>query len=153
MGLARSGRSAVKLARRHGARVVGIDLRTGLDPIDGAVLELGPHRRERFEEADVIVVSPGIPTTQKDLAWAISAGKDVVGELGFGLRFHRKPVIAITGTNGKSTTTHFAGQLARAAGFRPFVGGTSARRSATPPARRTCWCSRSRATSSSSPAT
>lgn len=126
-GLARSGRSAAILARDRGARVVAIDLRTGLDPIDRVVLELGPHRRERFEEADTIVVSPGIPLTQPDLAWALAAGKDVVGELGFALRFLEPgpalPVIGITGTNGKSTVTHFTGQLMRAAGYQPFVGG------------------------------
>jgi UDP-N-acetylmuramoylalanine--D-glutamate ligase len=123
VGLARSGRAAARLAHRHGARVVGVDLRTGLDPIDGVLLELGPHRRERFEDADTIVVSPGIPLTQPDLAWALGAGKDVIGELGFALRFLTAPVVAITGTNGKSTTTSFTGQLLAACGFRPFVGG------------------------------
>ncbi len=123
VGLARSGRAAAQLAHRHGARVVGVDLRTGLEPIDGVLLELGPHRRARFEDADTIVVSPGIPLTQPDLAWAIAAGKDVIGEVGFALRFLSQPVVAITGTNGKSTTTSFTGQLLAACGFRPFVGG------------------------------
>lgn len=123
MGLARSGRAAARLASRHGARVVGVDLRTGLEPVDGAILELGPHRRERFEEADTIVVSPGIPLTQPDLRWAREAGKDVVGEVGFAVRFLTRPALAITGTNGKSTTTSFTGQLLSACGFRPFVGG------------------------------
>jgi UDP-N-acetylmuramoylalanine--D-glutamate ligase len=125
VGLGRSGRSAAQLATARGARVVGIDLRTGLDPIDGVVLELGPHRRERFEEADTIVVSPGIPLSQPDLRWALGAGKDVIGEIGFALRSLPAglPTIAITGTNGKSTVTHFVGQLVGAAGWRPFVGG------------------------------
>lgn len=123
VGLARSGRAAARLARDRGARVVAIDLRTGLEPIDGVVLELGPHRPERFAEADTIVVSPGIPARQPDVAAAIARGADVVGELGFGLRFIDRPVVAISGTNGKSTTTWFTGQLMRAAGFRPFVGG------------------------------
>jgi UDP-N-acetylmuramoylalanine--D-glutamate ligase len=126
VGLARSGRAAAKVAAARGARVVAVDLRTGLDPIDGVVLELGPHRRQRFEEADIVVVSPGIPAAQPDVAWAVASGKDVVGELGFALRFLpglRDRVVAISGTNGKSTTTHFVGQLLRAAGYRPFVGG------------------------------
>ncbi len=123
VGLARSGQAAARLAHRHGARVVGVDLRTGLEPIDGVLLELGPHRRERFEDADTIVVSPGIPPSQPDLAWARRAGKDVIGEVGFALRFLSQPVVAITGTNGKSTTTSFTGQLLSACGFRPFVGG------------------------------
>lgn len=124
MGLARSGRSAARLAQAHGAEVVAIDLRTDLEPIEGVRLELGPHRPEVFAAADVIVVSPGIPAAHPALVRAIAAGKDVVGELGFALRFLPGiDVVAITGTNGKSTTTHFVGQLARAAGYRPFVGG------------------------------
>ena len=55
VGLGRSGRAAATLARAEGARVVGVDTRIGLAPIDGVVLELGPHRRERFAEADLIV--------------------------------------------------------------------------------------------------
>jgi UDP-N-acetylmuramoylalanine--D-glutamate ligase len=129
MGLARSGRAAALLARRQGADVVAIDLRTELEPIEGVRLELGPHRPEVFDQADLIVVSPGIAAAHPELVRGRAAGKDVVGELGFALRFLRAPggeplpVIAITGTNGKSTTTHFTGQLARAAGLRPFVGG------------------------------
>ncbi|MCB9687222.1 MAG: UDP-N-acetylmuramoyl-L-alanine--D-glutamate ligase [Alphaproteobacteria bacterium] len=123
VGLARSGRAAARLAHAAGARTVAVDLRTGLDPIDGVVLELGPHRPQRFEEADTIVVSPGIPLTQPDVAAAIAAGKDVTGEIGFAMRFLRQPVVGITGTNGKSTTTSFTGQLLEACGFRPFVGG------------------------------
>src|SRR5688500_8181423 len=111
VGLARSGRAAARLAHAKGARVVAVDLRTGLDPIDGVVLELGPHRRQRFEEADTIVVSPGIPLRQPDVRWAMDAGKDVIGEIGFAMRFLRQPLLGITGTNGKSTTTSFTGQL------------------------------------------
>ncbi len=123
VGLGRSGRAAASLARTHGARVIGVDLRTGLAPIDGVVLELGPHRRERFDEADLIVVSPGIPLTQPDIAHALATGKQVVGELGFAAAFLDLPMVAVTGTNGKSTVTSFTGQLLAAAGRRPFVGG------------------------------
>ncbi len=68
-------------------------------------------------------MSPGIPLTQPDVAWALDAGKDVIGEIGFAMRFLRQPLLGITGTNGKSTTTSFTGQLLTACGFRPFVGG------------------------------
>lgn len=124
MGLARSGQAAARLAHAAGAEVVAIDLRTDVAPIDGVTLELGPHRPERFDEADIIVVSPGVPAAHPLLARATAGRKDVVGELGFALRFLAGvPIVAITGTNGKSTTTHFVGQLARRAGYRPFVGG------------------------------
>ncbi len=124
VGLGRSGRGAAQLARQHGARVVGVDLRIGLDPIDGVVLELGPHRRERFLWADLIVVSPGVPPTAPDLVAARQAGVPMVGELALAWSFlDDVPSIGITGTNGKSTVTHFTGQLLRLAGMEAFVGG------------------------------
>ncbi len=124
VGLGRSGRGAAKLARRHGARVVGVDLRTGLDPIDGVMLELGPHRRERFLWADLIVVSPGVPLAAPDLVAARRVGVPMIGELAFAWSFLADvPSVAITGTNGKSTVTHFTGQLLQHAGRKVFVGG------------------------------
>jgi len=123
VGLGRSGRAAAALARDRGARVVGVDLRIGLAPIDGVVLELGPHRRERFLDADLIVVSPGVPPKQPDLVAAQQAGRTLIGELAFAAAFLDQPMIAVTGTNGKSTVTWFTGQLLRSAGYAPFVGG------------------------------
>lgn len=123
MGLGKSGRAAATLAARLGGDVVGVDLRTGLPPIEGVALELGPHRRQTFLSADVLVVSPGIPMTQSDLWAAAKNGADVVGELAFALRFIDIPVAAVTGTNGKSTVTWFAGQLLNHAGIRAFAGG------------------------------
>ncbi len=123
VGLARSGIAACKLALAQGARVTGLDLRPGLDPIPGVALELGPHRRETLLAADLIVVSPGIPTSQPDLAAARDAGVPILGEIGFAARSLTAPMVGITGTNGKSTVTWFTGQLLRAAGMRTFVGG------------------------------
>lgn len=123
MGLGRSGQAAARLAARDGCDVVGVDLRVDLPPIDGVRLELGPHRRQTFLDADRIVVSPGIPSTQPDLSAALDAGVEVIGELGFAAEHLTQPAVAITGTNGKSTVTWFTGQLLRAAGFHPFVGG------------------------------
>lgn len=123
MGLGRSGRAAAALARSRGADVLGIDLRVEHEPIEGVRIEGGPHRREWFEEADEIIVSPGIPLTQPDLAWAIAHGKAVTGELGYAARFLDQPTVGVTGTNGKSTVVSFTGQLLEAAGFSTFVGG------------------------------
>lgn len=123
VGLGRSGRAAAVLAHRAGGRVVGIDLRQGLPAIDGVTIEGGPHRWERFAEADLVVVSPGVPPTQPDLARAVEAGTEVIGELAFAASFLDVPMVAITGTNGKSTVTSFTGALLRAAGRNPFVGG------------------------------
>ncbi|MBN2800693.1 MAG: UDP-N-acetylmuramoyl-L-alanine--D-glutamate ligase [Deltaproteobacteria bacterium] len=124
VGMGGSGQAAARLALSLGADVVGLDLRTeGVEAPAGARLELGPHRRETLVDADLIVVSPGVPAAQADLAAARAAGVRVVGELGFGWEHLRLPTLAITGTNGKSTVTWFTGQLLRAAGYAPFVGG------------------------------
>jgi len=124
MGLGLSGRAAAALAVRKGAeRVVGLDLRSEVAPLDGVELALGPHRRETLLEAARIIVSPGVPATQPDLVAANAAGVPIFGELAFADAFLELPCAAITGTNGKSTVTWFAGQLLEASGMRPFVGG------------------------------
>ncbi len=131
VGLGRSGRGAVQLCAAAGARVTATDLRDeaalGAAAAEaraaGATLVLGAHRREDFLAADVVVVSPGVPLDQPDIAAAAAAGRTVIGELELAASQLSCPVVAITGTNGKSTTTTFAGALARAAGLRTFVGG------------------------------
>lgn len=123
VGMARSGVAAATLARRLGARVTTTDLRADAPPVEGCEAAHGLHRREDFLGADLIVVSPGVPAAQADLAAARAAGVEVVGELGFAASFLTVPILAVSGTNGKSSTTHFLGQLLRGAGFRPFVGG------------------------------
>jgi len=129
MGLGASGRAAAELAARHGADVVGVDLRADLPAIPGVRLELGPHRRDTFLGADLLLLSPGVPLTQPDVAAAIAAGVPVLGELAFAwallcAREGGTPnAAAITGTNGKSSVTSFTGQLLQASGRTAFVGG------------------------------
>ncbi|MBW2253532.1 MAG: UDP-N-acetylmuramoyl-L-alanine--D-glutamate ligase [Deltaproteobacteria bacterium] len=123
VGLQASGRAAAKLAVSRGAQVVGADLRADIEPLEGVVLELGPHRRSTFQGADLIVVSPGVPISQPDLVAAEECGVPILGELAFAAQFLDLPTAAISGTNGKSTVTWFTGQLLRGAGGRPFVGG------------------------------
>ncbi len=124
VGLGLSGRAAAELAVRKGAdRVIGLDLRTEVEGIDGVDLQLGPHRRETFLNAARIIVSPGVPATQPDLVAAREAGVQILGEMAFADSFLDLPCAGITGTNGKSTVTWFAGQLLEASGRKPFVGG------------------------------
>lgn len=123
VGMARSGVAAARLARARGARVTTTDLRAEAPTVDGCEAVHGRHRREDFLAADLIVVSPGVPAAAPDLVAAREAGVELVGELGFAASFLDVPVVAVSGTNGKSSTTHFLGQLLAAAGFRPFVGG------------------------------
>jgi len=124
MGMGRSGRAAAALARELGATVTTTDLRAELEAVPGCTAVHGEHRVEDFEGADLVVVSPGIPARAPLLAKARAAGAELLGELAFGLRYAADlPVLAVTGTNGKSSTTWYLGQLLAAAGRHPFVGG------------------------------
>ena len=131
MGLGRSGLGAVRLCAKLGASVIATDLRSAeqlggaADELRslGAELVLGEHRDADFGGADWIVISPGIPLDQPHVARALAAGIPVVGELELAVSQLACPVVGITGTNGKSTTTTFAGELLEAAGREPFVGG------------------------------
>ena len=124
LGLGLSGRAAAALAVRKGAdRVIGLDLRAEVEPIDSVEFQLGPHRRETILDAARIIVSPGVPATQVDLVAANRAGIAIFGELAFADSFLDLPTAGITGTNGKSTVTWFVGQLLEASGRKPFVGG------------------------------
>lgn len=125
VGLQRSGVSAARLAVARGAaRVIGVDVRPDLPPIPGVELQLGPHRRETFLGADLIVASPGVPPSQADVAAARSAGVPILGELQFAASFlPDATIVAITGTNGKSTVTAFTGALLDAWQPGVFIGG------------------------------
>jgi UDP-N-acetylmuramoylalanine--D-glutamate ligase len=129
VGLGRSGIAAAQLCAARGARVTVTDRRdwsalgaalAGL-PIDIA-RELGGHRRETFTGAELIVLSPGVPEIP-ELAAARAAGVPITGELELASRFVSGTLIAITGTNGKSTTTTLVGDIMRATGRPTFVGG------------------------------
>jgi len=90
--------------------------------------ELGPHRRATFLAAHTLVLSPGVPPTQADVAAAAAAGVRVLSELEFAYQALPPglPIAAVTGTNGKSTVTTFTGQLLSACNLRTFVGAPPA---------------------------
>ncbi len=123
VGMARSGVAAAELAARKGARVTCTDLRADAPVVPGTTPAYGAHRREDFVGADLIVVSPGVPARQPDLVAARQAGVEVVGELAFAASMIPAPILAVSGTNGKSTATHLLGQLCERAGLRTFTGG------------------------------
>lgn len=129
VGLARSGRAAARFLLLRGARVTVTDRRGEADLADavrelrgGVAFELGGHRADTFRAADLIVVSPGVPAIP-EIAAAREAGVEVIGEYELACRFLRGRLVAITGTNGKSTTTALAGHLIGALGRPLFVGG------------------------------
>ena len=127
VGLGKSGQAAVRLLKEHGARVLGTDsaplewLPAGAREL-GIELRAGGHEGVRFDTADLVVVSPGVPSFAA-LERAVDAGVEVIGELELACRFVDAPLVAIGGTNGKSTTTTLVGELLSAGGNRVFVGG------------------------------
>ncbi|HEX7119110.1 MAG TPA: UDP-N-acetylmuramoyl-L-alanine--D-glutamate ligase [Longimicrobiales bacterium] len=125
LGLARSGRAAAELARAVGDRVYASDggdspaLREAAAAVRraGGEAEVGGHSAERLAACDLVVVSPGIPPTAPILADPRVARIPRISELEFAFRHLKSPVIAVTGTNGKSTTTALASHLLRTAGL------------------------------------
>ena len=129
VGLGRSGIAAAQLCAARGARVTVTDKR-GPDALGPALSalpaqvtrELGGHQRDTFTGAELIVLSPGVPEIA-ELAAARAAGVAITGEMELASRFVSSTLIAITGTNGKSTTTTLTGDIMRATGRPTFVGG------------------------------
>jgi UDP-N-acetylmuramoylalanine--D-glutamate ligase len=89
----------------------------------GIAMELGGHRSQIFEKADLVVLSPGVPHTIEPVLRAKKRGVPVIGEIELAARFIKEPIIAITGTNGKTTTTELLGSMLTRSGFNVFVGG------------------------------
>lgn len=131
VGLGVSGQAACRWGLRQGYRVLGTDL--SQDPriqavaaslkAEGVSVRLGEHRLEDFVGADLVVVSPGVPLETEVLAAARNRGIPVIGELEWAWRSLRVPTVAVTGTNGKTTTTELVGALLQGAGWKVFVGG------------------------------
>lgn len=131
VGLGVSGQAVCELMARQGIRVIATDLRPpqafadGLERLRelGCRLTLGRHQPRDFLTVDQIVVSPGVASDLQPLVAAARQGIEVIGELEWAWRQVREPVVAISGTNGKTTTTTVVGELLKAAGIRAFVGG------------------------------
>ncbi len=127
-----SGEAAALLAVLKGAASVVLnDRREAADLVAERLLALanagvrfglGAHRAETFAKADLIVMSPGVPPLAV-VAAAEARGVPVVSEIELATWFTRAPIVAITGTNGKSTVTTLVGEILRAQGVPTFVGG------------------------------
>lgn len=89
----------------------------------GAILETGGHKKKTFLDAETIILSPGVPLDIEPLRAAVGRGIPVIGELELAGRMVDKPMIAVTGTNGKSTVTSLVGSMIENAGLKVFVGG------------------------------
>jgi UDP-N-acetylmuramoylalanine--D-glutamate ligase len=131
VGLARSGLAAASFLRSRAARVTITDQLTEAElgaAADqarnlGCSLALGGHPEELFTGADLIVVSPGVPLDLPQLVAARERGVPVTGEFELACRSLAVPLVAISGTNGKTTTTTLVGDILKRSGLRVYVGG------------------------------
>jgi UDP-N-acetylmuramoylalanine--D-glutamate ligase len=132
VGLGTSGVAAARLCLRRGARVVGTDAKSAERLSDearalgseGATLVLGGHADARMDSADLVVVSPGVPSLPEILR-AEADGVPVIGEIELAVSClrHPTPIVAVGGTNGKSTTTSLVGAMLERGGKKTFTGG------------------------------
>ncbi len=132
IGLGRSGLSAAQWLAGQGARVTvsekrereSLDERIIREVLKlGITLETGGHREETFLNTDMVIVSPGVPLGIPPLAAAREAGIPVMGEMELASQLMDIPILAVTGTNGKSTMTALLAALMERAGLKVFMGG------------------------------
>lgn len=131
VGLARTGEAVVRFLLSQGADVRVTDkklpgeLYAPLERLRGLPVgyELGYHDLTTFTSSRIIIVSPGVPMDILPLNKARDVGVEVIAEIELASRFIDAPLFAITGTNGKTTTTTLAGEILKASGFSTFVGG------------------------------
>jgi UDP-N-acetylmuramoylalanine--D-glutamate ligase len=132
VGLARSGCAVGRLLRRHGARVIGVD-DAPADQVESQWVadDLSALAREAYdafytggdwsflanEPVHGVALSPGVPLTHPQITRLSEQGTPVHGELDWAARFFRGTIVAVTGTNGKSTTTELIAHVARTAGW------------------------------------
>jgi UDP-N-acetylmuramoylalanine--D-glutamate ligase len=131
MGLARSGVAACRLLQAAGARVTVADRKesTELAAVLGGIdrdhvgVTVGARYESSLDEADLVVISPGVPYRLAPLEAVRRRGVKVISELELASQFFKSPLLAITGTNGKSTTVTLIGKFLAESGKRAFVGG------------------------------
>jgi UDP-N-acetylmuramoylalanine--D-glutamate ligase len=131
VGLGKSGLSAALFLRRRGAQVTVSDVRSAEQLAKeipalieaGIMVESGGHGLLTFRRQDLIVVSPGVPLNTPELVQAKNLGLPVIGELELAARFLQGKMLAVTGSNGKTTTTTLLGEILSSAGLPTLVGG------------------------------
>jgi UDP-N-acetylmuramoylalanine--D-glutamate ligase len=131
VGLGRSGLSAAMFLREQGARVTVSDTRSAVALAKeipalleaGIMVESGGHGLLTFRRQDLIVVSPGVPMETPEVKQVVAFGLPVIGELELASRYLQGRVVAITGSNGKTTTTTLVGKIFADAGVPTLVGG------------------------------
>ena len=122
VGLGVAGRAAARVLAEEGATVRVTERRGDVDGADelvalGVDVRLGGHDPSHLDGVDAVVPSPGVPEHATVLRWALERGTPIWSELDIGARLCRVPYVAITGTNGKSTTTKLVAAMMSAAGL------------------------------------
>jgi len=131
VGLGRTGLASASFLQQQGARVLVSDSAGEKELADagntlrqlGVRMETGSHRTASFQNADLIVISPGVSHTIEPIVQAKEQGIPIIGEVELASRFIKEPIIAVTGTNGKTTTTEMLGHMLKDSGLKVFVGG------------------------------
>ncbi|MBT1072085.1 UDP-N-acetylmuramoyl-L-alanine--D-glutamate ligase [Pelotalea chapellei] len=131
VGLAKTGVACARFLASRGSRVTVTDMRdeaalsSQLAELEGCNIKkaLGHHDENDFTSSDLIVVSPGVPQDHPLLVKGRNAGVEIVSEVELASRFIDAPLAAITGTNGKTTTTTLLGAIFKHNGYHTFVGG------------------------------
>jgi UDP-N-acetylmuramoylalanine--D-glutamate ligase len=132
IGLARSGRAVSLLLRKHGYQVYASDLVSSPDTgraaedlrTHGVAVDVGRHDIERLARASLVVTSPGVPPSAKPLTFARESGVRIASEVEVALAFlESSRIVAITGTNGKTTTTALIAHLLRGIDLEAVEGG------------------------------
>ena len=118
LGAGRSGRAAARLAMTHGARVCVFDASSSIDgwPEDIPLHTAATEEDGRAFHADLVVISPGIETDSPFVKSFGREGVETIGEMELACRFYHGRIIAITGTNGKTTTTSLVEKILLRAG-------------------------------------
>lgn len=131
VGLGKTGIAVTRFLKNRNAEVVATDtaseskLASQVQEIRamGIPMELGRHPTEAFRAADLIVLSPGVSHLIEPVMQARESGIPVLGEIELASRFIRQPIVAVTGTNGKTTVTELVGDMLAHSDFKVFVGG------------------------------
>ncbi len=129
VGLGRSGLSTAKFLHSKGFGVKATDIDPARKILEPELNELGIetqvgfHDQETFDRASCLVVSPGIPLEIPHIKKARAKGVKITGELDIFARYNTTPVVAITGTNGKTTTTTLIRDMLESSGVSTFMGG------------------------------
>jgi UDP-N-acetylmuramoylalanine--D-glutamate ligase len=130
VGLGKTGLSCARFLAAHGVHFVIADSRTTPPGVEEmrqhfpeVAIHLGPFDAALFNHAEQLVLSPGVAPQEPVIAAAQQAGVPVLGDIELFARHVNAPVVAITGSNGKSTVTTLVGEMAKAAGIKVRVGG------------------------------